>query len=170
MHVSKDVSYKDNNIILSYVYQVLDVNLRRMFWTVIDGKYRIVNEHVLNNSQDNVVTLGIATSMANIVARGHMEKPIVIFQDSKFLSQLRNHHLSIFVILLTKMALPLLMLLCLFLWIHELMKSKLFGWKCRLWIHGLTKSRICGWKCRSWIHEVTRCNLCEWKCHNGYFL
>jgi len=31
MHVSKDVSYKDNNIVLSYVYQVLNVNPRGMF-------------------------------------------------------------------------------------------------------------------------------------------
>ncbi len=31
MHISKDVSYEDNNIVLTYVYQALDVNLGRMF-------------------------------------------------------------------------------------------------------------------------------------------
>ncbi len=86
MHVSKDVSYKDDNIILNYVYQVLDVNLIGMFWTVTNGKYRIINENVFNNHQDNVVTLGTATSMANIVAKGIVmkEKPTMIFHDSKF--------------------------------------------------------------------------------------
>ncbi len=60
MHVFKDVSYKDNNIVLSYVYQVLDVNPRGMFWTVTNGRYQITGENVFNNSQDNVVTLGTA--------------------------------------------------------------------------------------------------------------
>jgi len=86
VHVSKDVSYEDDNIILSYVYQVLDVNLRGMFWIVTNGKYRIINENVFNNLQDNVVTLGTATSMANIIAKGIVmkERPTMIFHDSKF--------------------------------------------------------------------------------------
>ncbi len=86
LHVSKDVSYKDNNIVLSYVYQVLDVNPRRMFWTITNGRYQITGENVFNNSQDNVVTLGTSASMANIVVRSVVmkEKPNVIFHDSKF--------------------------------------------------------------------------------------
>ncbi len=86
MHVSKDVSYKDNNIVLSYVYQVLNVNPRGMFQIVTNGRYQIIDENVLNNSQDNVVTLGTAASMANIVMKSVVmkEQPTVIFHDSKF--------------------------------------------------------------------------------------
>jgi hypothetical protein len=31
LHVSKDVYYTKDNIVLSYVYQILDVNFERMF-------------------------------------------------------------------------------------------------------------------------------------------
>jgi hypothetical protein len=50
LHVSKDVSYIKDNIVLSYVYQILDVNFERMFWTITNGKYWIIGEHVFNNS------------------------------------------------------------------------------------------------------------------------
>jgi hypothetical protein len=39
-----------------------------MFWNIGKGTYQIVGEHVLNNSQDIVVTSSIATLVANIVA------------------------------------------------------------------------------------------------------
>ncbi len=41
---------------------------------------------MLNNPQDNVVTLGTITLVANIVARGILmkEKPIAVSHDSKF--------------------------------------------------------------------------------------
>ncbi len=86
MHVSKDVSYGDDNIILSFVYQVPDVNPRGMFWTITNGRYQIVDENVLNNFQDIVVTLGIITLVANITMGGVLmkEKPIVIFHNSNF--------------------------------------------------------------------------------------
>ncbi len=49
MHVFKDVSYGDDNIVLSSIYQVLDVNSRGMFWIVTNDKYRIVGKNVHNN-------------------------------------------------------------------------------------------------------------------------
>jgi hypothetical protein len=56
VHASKDVIYKDDNIVLNYIYKVIDVNPGRMFWTVTNCKYWIVNENVLNNFQDIVIT------------------------------------------------------------------------------------------------------------------
>jgi hypothetical protein len=56
VHVSKYVSYEDDNIILSFVYQVLDVNLGGMFWTITTGKYWIIDDNVLNNFQNTIVT------------------------------------------------------------------------------------------------------------------
>jgi hypothetical protein len=67
LHVSKDVFYVEDNIILSYFCQVLDVNLGRMFWIVTNGRYLIIGKNVLNNSQDNILTPSTITSMANIV-------------------------------------------------------------------------------------------------------
>jgi hypothetical protein len=52
LHVSKDVSYIEDDIVLNYVYQVLNVNFKRMFWTITNGKYQIIGEHAFNNSQD----------------------------------------------------------------------------------------------------------------------
>jgi hypothetical protein len=47
---SLHVSYAKDNNVLSYVYQVRDVNFERMFWIVPNGKYQIVSKHALNNS------------------------------------------------------------------------------------------------------------------------
>jgi hypothetical protein len=58
-----------------------------MFWIVTNGRYRIIGENVLNNTQNTIVTLGKTTSVANIVIGGVLikEKPIVTSRDSKFL-------------------------------------------------------------------------------------
>jgi hypothetical protein len=39
VHLSKDVSYLKDNIVLSFVYHVLDVNPTGMFWIIINGRY-----------------------------------------------------------------------------------------------------------------------------------
>jgi hypothetical protein len=39
MHIYKDVFNGDDNIVLSFLYQVLDVNLGRMFWTITNSRY-----------------------------------------------------------------------------------------------------------------------------------
>jgi hypothetical protein len=44
VHVSKDVFYGDDNIVLTFIYQVPDVNLKRMFWIVTNGKYQIIGK------------------------------------------------------------------------------------------------------------------------------
>ncbi len=67
MHVFKDVSYVEENIILSSVYQVSNVNPKGMFQIVTNGRYWIINKNVLNNSQDIVLTSRIAALVANIV-------------------------------------------------------------------------------------------------------
>jgi hypothetical protein len=45
----KHVSYFEDNIVLSFVYQVPNVNSKRMFWTITNGRYQIINEHAFNN-------------------------------------------------------------------------------------------------------------------------
>ncbi len=50
LHVLKDVSYVDDNIVLNFVYQVPNVNSKGMFWKVTNGRYQIVDENVFNNS------------------------------------------------------------------------------------------------------------------------
>ncbi len=57
-----------------------------MFWTVTNGKYQMVDENVINNFQNIVVTLGTTALVANIVVGGIMmeEKPIVISHNLKF--------------------------------------------------------------------------------------
>jgi hypothetical protein len=39
VHVSKDVVYVEDNVVLSFVYQVSNVNLVGMFWTITNGRY-----------------------------------------------------------------------------------------------------------------------------------
>ncbi len=58
----------------------------RVFWIVIDGRYRIVGKNVLNNSQDIVVTWGITASVANIAAENVLmkEEPITVSHNLKF--------------------------------------------------------------------------------------
>jgi hypothetical protein len=88
LHVSEHVSYVEDNIVLSYVYHVLDVNHGRMFWTITNGTYWIIDENVLNDFQNTIVTISTSTttSLANIVVPNvvRMEKPNVVFHDSKF--------------------------------------------------------------------------------------
>jgi len=62
------------------------VNPGGMFWIVTNGKYRIIDKKMFNNSQDTIVTPGIVALVANITAEGILrkEKPIAIFHDLKF--------------------------------------------------------------------------------------
>ncbi len=62
------------------------MNPRGMLWTVTNGKYWIVNKKVHNNSQGNVVTLGITASVTNIAMEGILMKegPTMVSHDSKF--------------------------------------------------------------------------------------
>jgi len=85
LHAFKDVSYTEYNIILSFVYQVLDVNPKRMFWIINKVMYQVVGENVLNNFQDIVLTSSITTLVANIIVQGVMmkEKPNAISPNLK---------------------------------------------------------------------------------------
>ncbi len=74
LHISKDVSYVENNFVLSFVYQVPDVNFEGMFWIITNGRYQIVSKHSLNNFWDIVLTSDIVISMENIVAKGVVMK------------------------------------------------------------------------------------------------
>ncbi len=54
VHVPKEVAYAKDNIVSSYFYQVLDVNLIGMFWIVTNGRFWILKDNAFNNSQDIV--------------------------------------------------------------------------------------------------------------------
>ncbi len=90
---------------------------RGMFWSITNAKYRIIGENVFNNSQNIVVTPKTIASMANIVVGGILmkEKPIAVSHNLKFNVSIMKSSLLIFVIHLTKMTFPLLMLSSLFL-------------------------------------------------------
>jgi len=45
-----------------------------MFWIVANGKDQIVSEHVVDNSQDTLLTRGKTALVANIVVEGVMMK------------------------------------------------------------------------------------------------
>jgi hypothetical protein len=62
------------------------VNSKGIFWIIANGKYQIVEGHVLNNFQDIVQTLNTITSVANIAMKGvvMMEKPNLVSHNSKF--------------------------------------------------------------------------------------
>jgi len=62
------------------------VNLGGMFWTITNGKYKIVSENVFNNFQDIVVTPSTTTSMANFAVENILikEEPIAISHNWKF--------------------------------------------------------------------------------------
>ncbi len=84
LHVFKDVSYAEY-IILCFVYQVLNVNPRGMFWTINNDMYWIVGENVLKISQDTIIKSSTTTLVVNIVAQGVMmkEKPNAVSPNSK---------------------------------------------------------------------------------------
>jgi hypothetical protein len=88
MHVFKDVSYGDDNIVLSFVYYVSNVNLRRMFWIVTNGWYHIVDKNVLNNYQDIILTPSAVALVANIVKQNvlmFMKNPLWFLTIQSFL-------------------------------------------------------------------------------------
>jgi hypothetical protein len=64
----------EDNIVLSFTYQVPNVSPVRMFCIVTNGKYWIVDKNVFSNSQDIILTPNMAMSMTNIVAQGVVMK------------------------------------------------------------------------------------------------
>jgi len=60
--------------VLNFVHQIFNVNFEGMFSTVTNGKHWIVNEHVLNNYHDNVLTPNTFSSMANIITESVVMK------------------------------------------------------------------------------------------------
>ncbi len=86
VHLFKDVSYLEDIIVLSFVYQVLDVNPIGMLWIIIDGRYQIIDKHAFNKFQDIVLTPCTFASVANIDPEGIVmkKKPIVVSRNLKF--------------------------------------------------------------------------------------
>ncbi len=83
VHVSKDVFYRENNIVLSCNYQVPNVNPRRIFWLAPMASMKSLMKMC---STIIVSTLGTTTLVANIAMKGVLmkEEPIVVSHSSKF--------------------------------------------------------------------------------------
>jgi hypothetical protein len=67
VHVSKDVAYIDNNVVMSSIYQVPSFGPQGLQWMVSNGKYQIVGESLVGNSQDIFLTSSTTTFIVNCV-------------------------------------------------------------------------------------------------------
>ncbi len=67
VHVSKDVMYGDNNVIISSIYEVPSFGPQGLQWMVNNGRYQTIGESLVQNSQDIIFTPGMIVSIANCV-------------------------------------------------------------------------------------------------------
>ncbi len=67
MHVSKDDAYDANNNVIRSIYQVLIIGDFSLQWRVNTKRFRIVAKNLWKNSQNIVLMLEIATSIANVI-------------------------------------------------------------------------------------------------------
>lgn len=63
--VLMDFACDDNNKVTNEIYQVPLSKSQGLHWLVIIGRYRVVKDHLLSNSQDIIVTPKIPTFVAN---------------------------------------------------------------------------------------------------------
>jgi hypothetical protein len=71
--------------VLSFIDEVI-VNFKGIFGTVTNGKYQIIDKHVLKFFEDIVLRPGTTTSLVNIFVEGVMmkEKPNLVSHDLNF--------------------------------------------------------------------------------------
>jgi hypothetical protein len=50
VHVSKDVVYGNNNVVINSIYQVPSSSPQGLQWMVNNGKYRTIGESLVKNS------------------------------------------------------------------------------------------------------------------------
>jgi hypothetical protein len=67
IHVSKDVVYANDNVVISSIYQVASSGPQGLHWMVNNGMYQIVDESLVRNSKDTVLTPGMDVFVANCV-------------------------------------------------------------------------------------------------------
>ncbi len=67
IHVSKDEAYDDNNNVIRSIYQVPISGDFGLEWKAIAIGFKIVLENLLESSQNTILTLEIATFIANVV-------------------------------------------------------------------------------------------------------
>lgn len=85
IHVSKDVAYGENKLVISSIYQVPSFIVHGLHWMVNVGRYRIDGENILKNSQDMVITFDTIGSIANgvmlnIEVKNGLEDPLTHYQ------------------------------------------------------------------------------------------
>jgi hypothetical protein len=84
-HVSKDVIYGENKVVISSIYQVPCSIVHGLHWMVNVGRYRIASESLLKNYQDMVLMLGTIRSITNVVmpnieVKNGFEDPLAYYQ------------------------------------------------------------------------------------------
>ncbi len=67
LHISKDVSYDFNNFVSSFLYQIPMTSLQGRQWVVDYGYYRIVGDNLVHDSQEIILTIGIAGFVVEIM-------------------------------------------------------------------------------------------------------
>jgi hypothetical protein len=60
-HIFKDVLYEYNNFVSSSLYQIPMTSSQGKQWVVGCGHYRIVGDSLVHNSQETILTVGIAS-------------------------------------------------------------------------------------------------------------
>jgi hypothetical protein len=71
LHISKDVLYDSNNLVLNLLYQIPTTSFQGCQWVVGFGCYCIVGDSLTHNSQDTIFMLGTIGFVVNIVKDKH---------------------------------------------------------------------------------------------------
>ncbi len=92
VHVSKDVLYGNNNVVISSIYQFPSFGPQGLHWMVNNGRYRTIGESLVKNSQDIVLTSGMDASIVNCVflvtkVKADLDNQLVHFGSSKQLRE-----------------------------------------------------------------------------------
>jgi hypothetical protein len=71
LHISKDVLYDFNNLVSSSLYQISTTTSQWHQWVVNSGRYHIIGNSLIHNSQDTIFTPRIASCLVKIVKEEH---------------------------------------------------------------------------------------------------
>jgi hypothetical protein len=71
LHISKDVSYDFNNLVLNSVYQIPMISYQGRQWVVGCGCYHNVGNSFIHNSQKIILTPRITRFVVKIVKQEH---------------------------------------------------------------------------------------------------
>ncbi len=71
LHISKDVSYNYNNLVVNLVYQIPMTSFQGRKWVVGCGCYCIVGNSLTHNSQETILMPGTTMFVGKIMKQKH---------------------------------------------------------------------------------------------------